>query len=217
MEGYLTRQAQGQGGQQQDPHEQRIVALKKQTDELYDAYNSRKATLTEKQHQEFREKAYELQNQMAETVADRRFDQRMQQAQRNQPHPAEATLMAEFNDVYSDPRKLRWAMASQAQAMLKKGIDRPTIEMAREHLRKAQEEFGGGPPRESRREDLRDRRHFSGPPRGANGTGQTPPRSGKVVLGKIQQRMAMAMFPNDSRPEACKKWVKATKWSGGTV
>lgn len=208
IEGRQTAGAAGEG----NPHEKRIAALRDKEAQIYADYNRVNANLTPAERADYQRRAREIQDQIAEAVADKRFDEREAERQRQMPHPSEGALQAEFPEIYQNPAVLRWAMFRQGQLLMERGLSHPTIETAREALGEAKKRMTGArtaEPPQRRDVDHRERQRFAGASRGG-GSGSTAPT--KVKLGTLQIKSAMAMYPTETREAACKKWVQRTGW-----
>lgn len=151
--------------------------------------------------QTLEKRARKLDLRKQEIVAERVAKRHMPR-QQEQMHPVRAQLEAEYADVYSNQRAQAWA-ANYAGMKVASGEREAGLSLAKEALDQARRQFKMRSASPESSDGVKAR--MSGVPARSNagGAGKRP-----VVLGKVHQGMAEAMYDKLTPAKAYEKWAK---------
>lgn len=183
-----------------------LESYQSELESAWNALRAKGANATEQDKEAYRLKAKEIDKKKAIATADIIVKRRMGEVTEAQSQEAvRAAIRTRYSDVYSNPRAVQYAEGEYRKlvALGERGTPEQVLDKAMEAARTAFRMRSAPPPTE------RDRRQFSGPPRGrAPSTGGGDDSGGEIRMTKDLRRMARAMYPNLSEAESYKKWAQ---------
>lgn len=202
--------AHGQQRQQPDPVQTEIEGVEREQALLLKEWGQLQAKpggVTQRDVDEYRQKALELQRKHQRLVAksvllenQQQHDPRAQ-AYEAQMQAVRGYLITTYPDVIQNDKARSWAIARWHQRIAEGASD--TRELVEKVMRETRQRFGlGGEQRPA--PDARTRQQFSGVRNGGAGQRNDAPR--KATLNKDQQKMALAMYPDLPEEKAYALW-----------